>query len=681
MCKNTSLCQSLDSVAVQLDTVRVLKEVPGNQSVSRSFSTEEIRMAPGSIGDPMRALDLSAEVVSSSDLQAVPTIGGDEADGILTLLDGFPVTYPYRMLGSFSLFNSLTTSEIELLSSGYSVSYGGFAPTAIRVNSEKDYNSHTKLETDLSFFTSSVFAEIPISDSLRWSAKISARSSHIGLAADMLSGPSRERLKSFMPDLKDGQVFLSQMPSANVYTFQEGLLSEEHGSLMSIDRTFDYAWQKEFAGAALMTSSEMLSTEHRFSWTHDVISLSTMVPIEYLGRENFGVNCQFSTFRLQDQVKCPILPAMDLTVGSEILYSISNVGFQTFSSWLNDRSPLYTGFTDVAAFSELHWYFAPNTSATIGVRETYFGFVRQAGFEPRGIVTYNFGDHSNVKLSIGQYLQSPSDFEILHGFLEFLAEPNQTPLMMLMSEHRNSLDLERHNLVALDGTTQIVQNRSVAVNATASLYYKQTQSLIMPARYPSVFTPLDTMSFEPLQDFRGVKLGMGVSSMVDLIPLNVSLTASVFNHHNRIVDDRTALSYYTVGDVPIVAKVLLKYAPPGWSVSLLYQYSTGSPTTDEYYLKASNLLGETVYLPVWQELNSDRLPDYHRLDLTLARNWSGASWKIEAICSVLNLTGSRNVSNYNYSFSDDDESYVRKVPVMNTLPFVPNIELRCEYSF
>ncbi len=65
MCKNTSLCQSLDSVAVQLDTVRVLEDVPGNQSVSRSFSTEEIRMAPGSISDPMRALDLSAEVVSS----------------------------------------------------------------------------------------------------------------------------------------------------------------------------------------------------------------------------------------------------------------------------------------------------------------------------------------------------------------------------------------------------------------------------------------------------------------------------------------------------------------------------------------------------------------------------------------------------------------------------------------
>ena len=108
-----------DSVGVQFDTVEVSGQMPDKQAASRTFSSEDIRTTPGSVGDPMRTLDLSAEVVSNSDLQAIPIIGGDEADGILTLMDGFPITYPYRMLGSLSLFNPLMTNRIELLTAGY----------------------------------------------------------------------------------------------------------------------------------------------------------------------------------------------------------------------------------------------------------------------------------------------------------------------------------------------------------------------------------------------------------------------------------------------------------------------------------------------------------------------------------------------------------------------------------
>jgi len=681
-CTKAALGQSTgkDTVSVQLDTVEVSGQMPDKQAASRTFSSEDIRTTPGSIGDPMRTLDLSAEVVSNSDLQAVPIIGGDEADGILTLMDGFPITYPYRMLGSFSLFNPLMTDRIELLTAGYSAAYGGYAPTAIRVNSKSEYSDRTNIEADASMFVSSALVQVPISDSLRWSARIAARASNIGLAAGLLSGPDRERLQAFVPNLKDVQIFTSEMPSANLYTFQECLLNQEHGSLASTDRTFDYAWQKEFAGAALMTSSGLISSEHRFSWTHDNISLSTLVPIAYIESGRFGITSQFSTLRLQDQLQCPILPALNLTAGTEILYSISDVGFQTFSTWLNDNSPLQSAFADVSVFSEFHWLLAENASATIGVRETYFGFVRQAGFEPRGTFVYDLGDRSSIKLSLGQYLQSPSDFEILHGILMFLAVPDQTPLMMLMSEHRNSLRPETHNLAALDASAPVFQGRSTTVDGTASFYYKETESLIMPARYPDVFTPLDTMSFEPLQAFRGISWGMGVTSNVVLVPLNLSLTASLFSHHSLIVDTRTKEEYNTIGDKPVVTELHLQFSPPGWTASVLYQYSTGAPTTGEYFLKAGNLFGETVYLPIWQKLNSSRVPEYHRLDLTVAKNWHGGNWRIEVVGSVLNLLGNKNISSYNYTFSADDVGNVKKIPVLNTLPFVPNVEVHCGYS-
>jgi hypothetical protein len=679
-----SLCLSQDlardSIRVQLDTVEVKREIPGRGMASRVFSSADLQTAPGSLNDPMRVLTLSGEVVSNSDFQSIPVICGDEADRILTLLDGFPIVYPYRLLGTFSLFNPLTTASIDLLSAGYPVSYGGFAPTAIRVNSKLDYDSRTSIQTDVSMPVSSAFIHVPISDSLRCSVKIAARASHVGAAAELLSSHVRERLESFMPKLKDIQVIFSEMPSLNLYTMQECLVSQEHGSLTGIDRAFDYDWKKGFAGAALMTSSNLVSTEHRFSWTDDQVSLSTFVPVDYIGNALFGIESQFMTFRLQDQFHFSILPTVNCTAGTEILHSIADIRFQTFSSWLNDKSPLHSTFTDVAAFSEFQWFLTENISTTVGLRGTYFGFVRQVGFDSRGSFLYHFGDRSSVKLSLGQYLQSPSDFQILHGFLMFLAVPNQTPLMMLMSEYRNTLRLQTHTLADLDATAAILGTRAIAIDLRFNGYYKETHALILPARYPSVFTPLDTMSFEPRQAFQAAKSGMSISFLVNLIPLDLSMTASLSSNHSRIIDERTEREYYTIGDIPLVRRLLFQYAPPGWAVSLLYQFATGAPTSNEYFLKSSNLLGNEIFLPIWKELNSDRVPNYHRLDLTVSKAWHGANWKVEVICSVLNLLGNQNISSYRYEFSEQDVDFVKKIPVMNTLPFFPNVGIRCDYS-
>ncbi len=675
-------CQSgeKDSICVQVDTVKVFGTASARQSVERTFTAGEIRSMPGNLGDPVRALDLSAEVVSNSDLQAIPIIGGDEANAILTLIDGFPITYPYRLLGSFSLFNPLTTKQVDLMTEGYPVSYGGYAPTAIGVKSKSEFVSRPAIETDLSMFVSSALVQIPISDSLRWSAGVAARASNVRLAADLLSGPSQKRLEGFIPNLRDIQFYTGEMPSTNLYSFQECLVSQESGSLASANRTFDYSWEKEFAGVAVLTSSDRFTSEHRLSWTHDLISLSTFVPIEFIGNGRFGINSQFTTVRLQDQFQFPLFRRLDLTIGSDLLYSVSEVGFETFDSWLNEQSPLRSNFPDFSVFAELRWRVLDNGLLTLGGRATHFGFINSTGFEPRGTFVYDISERSTVKFTLGQYLQCPSDFEILHGFLMFIAVPDQTPLMMLMSEHRGDLRLETNNLASINFTTSVIQSSSTAVTAGSDLYFKQTQSLIMPARYPGVFTPLDTMSFEPLQAFEGIKWGIGISSSLILPSYDLTVTGSVFSHHSRIIDEQTGNQYLTIGDRPLVGKLVLEYSPPGWTLSLLYQYSTGSPTTDEYFLKGSNLVGEVVYLPVWNGLNSSRVPDYHRLDFTAAKSWRGVNWRVELVCNMLNLLSNTNISNYNYAFSSINAGYVRKTPVMNSLPFVPNLEIRCEYS-
>ncbi len=670
-----------DSIRVRIDTIEILQKANNIHLANKEFSIHDIQTAPGSLGDPMRVLISSADVVSNSDIQAIPIIGGDEADGILTLLDGFPIAFPYRMLGGFSLFNPLTTSKIDLLTMGYSVAYGGYAPSAMSVHSILGYDAQTRIQADISLPLSSVCVNIPVSDTIQCSTKIAFRESHVGLAASLLSGSNRERLDSFLPSMKDAQLFINEMPSSHLYMYQEALLSDEHSSLISLDRTFDYSWQKGFAGAAFLTSSDAISSEHRVSVSHDNVTLSTMMPIDYFGTQNFSVECQFTMVRLCSQIKYGFLPNVYVSAGGEILCGIADIQFQTFSSWLNNRSPVHSDFEDCSAFSNIEWLITENVSTTIGVRGTYFGFIEKMGIEPRGSIEINLDHQTQLNVSIGKYLQAPSDYQILYGFLSFLAMPNQTPRMMLMSDDPAAFNPENNTLMDIDAKTQIFQNRETSADIRFNAYYKNTQSLILPARYPNIFTPLDTLSFEPLQKFQAVKYGIGISCVMNFTPSNLSLTASIFSHHSKIIDNRTGDEYLTAGDIPLVTKWLLQYNPGSWDINILYQYSTGMPTTDSYYIKSTSIIDETnvSYFQIWKILNSSRVPDYHRFDFNITKSWEGTQWKFSLSLSFLNLFDNQNITNYYYQIDYQSPDFTKKTPVANSLPFVPNLNLKYEY--
>lgn len=680
----TTLCYAQsnpqDSIRVRIDTVEINRTLESSASASTNYSNERIASAPGTLGDPARVLISSGETVTNSDIRAIPLIDGDAADEFLTLLDGYPISFPFRLLGVYSLFNTLTTKEIELVNNGYPVAYGGRAPSAIRIHSINSYTPQVALQADVSLPISSACIRVPISDTLKCSATAAVRISHAELLSGLLPERDRKRIESFIPDLKDAQFSLTEMPSSNFYSTQEMVVSDERGTLNSQNRAFDYSWKKGFLGASLFTSFSV-PIEHHASWSQDRVVLSTAIPVEGYGSngyENgaFQLDGNFTTLRWQSQVHYFFIPSIASTSGIELQYEQSDVRFNTFSSWLNGKSPVQSSSGDVAAFADAVWHVTEHTSTTLGVRATYFGFVRLAGFEPRWSFHSYLNRYVQIDVSAGEYLQSPSDFQILYGFLNFLALPDQTPRMMLMSEQRSNLNLERHLLASTHLRTKILGDHNVYLGFDIDGYVKQTRDYILSARYPNIFTPLDTLSFEPLQCFRAEKSGAGISSFMVLPPQHLSLTASLFSHRSRVLDTRTDQEYRDVGDIPRLIKFFLQYSPEDWGVSVLYQYATGMPTTDQYYLKSFT---DDLYLHLWKGINTSRVPDYRRLDITVTKTWHAARWNFVCSVGIINVLGGRNVSSYLYELSPQLPENVEKVPVTNTLPFLPVIDVKAEY--
>jgi outer membrane receptor protein involved in Fe transport len=85
-----------------------------------------------------------------------------------------------------------------------------------------------------------------------------------------------------------------------------------------------------------------------------------------------------------------------------------------------------------------------------------------------------------------------------------------------------------------------------------------------------------------------------------------------------------------------------------WDVNLAWRYHTGWRITPVSLEEAD---GELV--PVLGRLNSDRLPDYHRLDLRVSRTWPLKSGSLIIFIDVQNLYNRKNVAGYDLDIDDD----------------------------
>jgi hypothetical protein len=213
--------------------------------------------------------------------------------------------------------------------------------------------------------------------------------------------------------------------------------------------------------------------------------------------------------------------------------------------------------------------------------------------------------------------------------------------------------------------------------ATAELYSKNENAVILSQRYPSVFTPLDSNSFQPSQRFKGDKWGIGVSLLLRDASNGISASASYARQSSVARSVTSSVDIPAGSDRHNLFKAIVKFEKSDWTISATYQFYSGSPTTDRYFLKSTGILGNSFFVPVWKNLNSSRLPSYTRLDLFIGKTFDIKSWVVTPYVDIINVLNAKNISSYDYTLNDSrPPDYVNENPVYNSLPFLPMVGLR-----
>lgn len=114
-----------------------------------------------------------------------------------------------------------------------------------------------------------------------------------------------------------------------------------------------------------------------------------------------------------------------------------------------------------------------------------------------------------------------------------------------------------------------------------------------------------------------------------------------------------------------------------WDLSLAWRYHTGWPTTPVFTATVEDEEGEPELVPVLGPLNSERLPEYHRLDLRASRDWRLRSGRLVFFLDLQNVYNRKNLAGFDLEV-DEDEGTVLAEPE-DWPGFFPSVGITWEF--
>ncbi len=620
---------------------------PSQQTVLGS----EIQRVAGTGNDVLRALQALPGIASANDLSGELFIRGGGPDDNVFYFDRTFLSYPYHFGGLVSTLSSELIGQVDVYAGGFGAEFGANAQAIIDIQAREANREKLTFTSNINLLMSELFIESPLGS--KASFYLAGRRSYADLIVPHII--EIEQLTAF-PRFWDYQMGFdyeltsNQRLSFNAFgaqDFMEFLLKDENVTEQP-ELAGNFHYRSGFIGQGLTLKSlfgESSSLKSTFSHTGYLIDLSFGQGYFLRARPDF--------YSLREDMEVAVHPKHTLQLGTELATGI--VALSAFFTRPPDEGkPDYdfgsepkitTDTEDRFTYAEAYWQdritLTSWLSLSIGARLNYFNLTDALRLDPRVSFSLQIPGGANLRAAWGEYHQSPQGSQILPDW--------GNPDVYESKATHYVLEVER----------EVLKNTSLKVAG----YYKDLQDLITADR-------------EAIYLNQGTGFARGVELLLKHKPSErffgwLSYAYSLSRRQDRPGAEERLYSY----DQTHVMTLIMSYRPtPKWELGLKWHYSTGTPFTpvvDAQPIDRAD--GKTLYLPVYGEVNSRRLPPFHRFDLRFVRRFSFLGADMESYLEILNTYYRKNVLaiDYNEDYSEEKRLY--------QLPIVPYIGLSAKF--
>lgn len=687
---NNKLDIKLGSSSTQLTEVTVTDQVKAANVEDMKMSSEvlsikTIKEIPAFMGevDVLKAIQALPGVQSGGEGTTGYFVRGGSADQNLVLLDGATVYSPSHLMGFFSVFNADVIKEAELYKGGVPAQYGGRSASLLDIKQRNGSSDKFHGNGGLGLIASRLSLEGPIQKG-KSSFLVAGRRTYADVFTRMSSKPELKNSVMYFYDLNGRLNFRigeKDVVTLSGYYGDDVLKNKEQLSWNWGNRTATANWKHSFSNKLYADISALYSD---FNYTLGVNSTANS-ELEWKARINdetlkadftYLANSRFSFKVGAASIYHTIQPGViDISGGeTETSFELETQHALESSAYLNstikvndeftiDAGLRYSMFQNIGGTVNRYGDDTnePLSSTTYDARE-FHG--TQGGFEPRLSMRHMLGTSSSIKMSYNrmrQYLQLASN------------STTGTPLDIYFPASEN-IKPQIADQIALGYFKNFNDNN---YELSAEVYYKYMQNQIDFKDNANLILN-EHLENEVLSgDGQAYGLELMLKKTQGKLTGWISYTLS---HTERTIEGiNDGKAYLPTQDRPHAINIVSSYQiKPRLQFGAAWTYSSGAPIS----LPTSSYEYDGVVVPVYDEKNGYRLPDSHRLDVSLnldGKKKPGRKWEYSWNFSIYNVYARQNPFSIQVRQNADNPKQTEAVQTSLVGTMIPAITLNFKF--
>lgn len=678
-----SLTVSLAPNVAQLNEVKVY----GNNSHTRlddpmmgvqRIHADVIKQVPALMGevDAIKVLQLMPGVQAASEGSSGFSVRGGNPDQNLVLLDEAIVYNAGHLMGFFSVFNNDAVRDVNLYKGDIPARSGGRLASVLDVRM-KDGNSKKLSATGgIGTISSRLTLEGPVG-SEKTTFLLAGRRTYVDIFLPLSSDEA----------VKDNKLYFYDLNAKLNHTFSDR------------DRIFVSGYMGRDVFDNNFSRMDFGNQTQTFRWNHvyspRLFSNITFIHSNYdylLASESsdaqgFEWKADMQDVSLKADFNYYLNAGNELTFGGQSMYHNIMPGHAKgagSSSMFNELKMPASHSLEHALYAENQQKVFPRLTVRYGLRWSVFQNVGKGtsyvfdndyevtdtlnhkkgevyhtyqGLEPRLGVTYLLNDQTSLKASYArtrQYIQLASNSTGTTPLdVWFPSSPNVKPQI----SDQVSIGYFRHFL-------------NGAFDVSVEVFYKEMQNSIDFKDYAELL--LNEHLEGELRFGRSYAYGAEFLTRFDYGRWNGWVGYTWSKAQRKVNDINEGDWYLSPYDHPHDCSVVVNHrTSQRVSISANWIYYTGSPVT----FPVGRFESGGDILPIYSKRNAERMPDYHRLDVSLTLKGKvrpERKWQSEWVFSVYNAYGRKNAWSINFQ-QEEDDAYTTKATKLYLFSIIPAV--------
>lgn len=697
----------LPSVLIETERIRLLRLGPMASTILINPNDLALSQGTGE-ADIMRAAQLMAGVSATQESSNGLFVRGSSSDQTQVTMDGFTLYHLDHFFGAFAAINTNAVKSMQLIKGTMDASYGGRTAGILEVIGKEGNLKRTSAKLDIGGLSVGGVIETPLDKNGKAGLIITGRRAY----TDAFYSPT---YKGLFNNIYNSAITLA--PGQTVQTFRK----TESPDYYFQDANFKITYrpsQKSVLSLSAYAGKDHLYIAYADTSNSEVINLEDKKYNDESTWKNAGLGLRWgqkwspstssnllvgwssykTDFFTRDSTFNPIANSFERSEFKTERTSLYDLNLKasvqkkykahTFTTGIHTNvistshglgqntvvSGYYKQQGNISAiFVQDNWNLGKHWQLMPGARLNYFNLFGTFYPEHRLAATRISSNKVwQMKFSVGrnhQFIQRIRSKSLYLNTPDYWKLSDKKILPVIISDQ------------ATIGATYRKKNWTIDAEAYLKLTQGNTTFLGVYSGYSESY-PIDSLTGNGLISGNGHAEGLDLMVQYDAGKHHAWLSYSLLNAQTK----------YNGLDVPLVhesfeqhheIKTYYEFAGKRWEYSLLWVFGSGKPYTPFQGTYNYPLLnGDFRTVPVYGNINSARLPAYHRLDLGVSYNFTLQNIKGNIQFSCFNIYNRKNIRNRQYLIvrnGNEPNDYLVAERDIYMLGFLPSLILHLSF--